>query len=198
VDQGAGHQAAGRAITICTIGHSTRSVGELIALLREAGVDCLVDVRSVPRSRANPQFNADVLPGPLTAAGIGYNHLAALGGLRHHPKGAPPSPNTLWRNDSFRNYADYAMTPAFRAGLDELCALARDRRCAIMCAEAVWWRCHRRIIADYLLARGVAVAHIMGTGKHDPADLTPGAHKLPDGTILYADPDRAGARPAGD
>jgi uncharacterized protein (DUF488 family) len=196
VDQGAGHQAAGQAITICTIGHSTRSAGELIALLREAGVDCLVDVRSVPRSRANPQFNADALPGPLTAAGIGYNHLAALGGLRHHPKGAPPSPNTLWRNDSFRNYADYAMTPAFRAGLDELCALARDRRCAIMCAEAVWWRCHRRIIADYLLARGVAVAHIMGTGKHGSADLTAGARKLPDGTILYADPDQAGAPPA--
>jgi uncharacterized protein (DUF488 family) len=198
VYQEAGHQTVGRTSTIYTIGHSMRSVGELIALLRDAGVDCLVDVRSVPRSRANPQFNADTLPGPLAAAGIGYRHLAALGGLRHRPKGAPPSPNTLWRNDSFRDYADYAMTPAFRAGLDELCALARDQRCAIMCAEAVWWRCHRRIIADYLLARGVAVAHIMGTGKHDPADLTAGARSLPDGTILYADPDRAGAPPASD
>jgi uncharacterized protein (DUF488 family) len=156
--------------------------------LQEAGAERLVDVRSVPRSRTNPQFNADALPGPLAAAGIGYAHLAALGGLRHHPKGAPPSPNTLWRNSAFRNYADYAMTEPFRAGLDQLCALAQSERCAIMCAEAVWWRCHRRIIADYLLARGLAVAHIMGLGKRDPADLTPGARPLPDGTILYAEP----------
>jgi uncharacterized protein (DUF488 family) len=173
---------------IFTIGHSTRAVGELIGLLQEGGVERLVDVRSLPRSRANPQFNADALPAPLAAAGIGYTHLAALGGLRHHPKGAPASPNTLWRNAPFRNYADYAMTEPYRAGLDELCALAQGERCAIMCAEAVWWRCHRRIIADYLLARGVVVAHIMGPGKHDPASLTPGARPLPDGTILYADP----------
>lgn len=160
----------------------------MIALLQEAGVERLVDVRSVPRSRTNPQFNADALPGPLAAAGIGYAHLAALGGLRHHLKDAPPSPNTLWRNSAFRNYADYAMTEPFRAGLDQLCGLARGERCAIMCAEAVWWRCHRRIIADYLLARGLAVAHIMGLGKLDPADLTAGARPLPDGTILYAEP----------
>jgi uncharacterized protein (DUF488 family) len=172
---------------IFTIGHSTRPVGELIALLREAGVARLVDVRSLPRSRANPQFNADALPQPLAAAGIGYTHLGALGGLRHHPKGAPASSNTLWRNARFRNYADYAMTEPFRAGLDELCSFAQGERCAIMCAEAVWWRCHRRIIADYLLARGVAVAHIMGPGKRDPASLTPGARPLPDGTIVYAD-----------
>jgi len=157
--------------------------------LREAEVERLVDVRSVPRSRANPQFNTGALPGPLAAAGIRYTHLAALGGLRHRPKGAPPSPNTLWRSTAFRNYADYAMTEPFRAGLDELCALARDERCAIMCAEAVWWRCHRRIVADYLLARGVAVAHIMGPGKHDPASLTPGARPSCGGTILYADPE---------
>ena len=156
--------------------------------MREAGIERLVDVRSVPRSRVNPQFNADALPAPLAGAGIGYTHLAALGGLRHHPKGAPPSPNTLWRSAAFRNYADYAMTGAFRAGLDELCALAQGERCAIMCAEAVWWRCHRRIIADHLLARGVGVAHIMGPGKLDPASLTPGARPLPDGAILYAAP----------
>ncbi len=181
-------------MTIFTIGHSTRSVGELIALLQEARVARLVDVRSVPRSRANPQFNADVLPGPLAASGILYTHLAALGGLRHHSKGAPPSPNTLWRNDAFRNYADHAMTPAFRAGLDQLCGIASDGSCAIMCAEAVWWRCHRRIIADYLLARGIAVTHITGSAKLDPATLTPGACKMSDGTILYPDPDRGGAR----
>jgi uncharacterized protein (DUF488 family) len=179
---------AGPANPIFTIGHSTRPVGELIALLQEAGVERLVDVRSVPRSRANPQFNADALPEPLAASGIGYAHLAALGGLRHHPKGAPPSPNTLWRNAAFRNYADYAMTPLFHAGLDELCGAAREERCAIMCAEAVWWRCHRRIIADYLLARGLAVTHIMGKAKLEPATPTPGARSLPDGTIRYAEP----------
>jgi uncharacterized protein (DUF488 family) len=173
---------------IFTIGHSTRPVGELIALLREAAVELLVDVRSVPRSRANPQFNTDALPVPLAVAGINYRHLASLGGLRHHPKGAPASPNTLWRNDAFRNYSDYAATPAFRAGLDALCDLADRQRCAIMCAEAVWWRCHRRIVSDYLLTRGRPVLHIMEPGKHDKAALTQGAQPLPDGTILYADP----------
>src|SRR6266566_636006 len=173
-------------MTIFTIGHSTRPVGELIALLQEAGVERLVDVRSVPRSRANPQFNADALPDPLVAGGIGYTHLAALGGLRHHPKGAPLSPNTLWRSDAFRNYADYAMTPAFGAGLDQLCGLARDERCAIMCAEAVWWRCHRRIIADYLIAAGETVFHILGKVRIEPARMTDAAKTRPDGTILYA------------
>src|SRR5437763_16230295 len=102
-------------MTIFTIGHSTRSSEQLIALLREAGVDLLVDIRTVPRSRANPQFNADVMPEALGMAGIGYRHLPALGGLRHRPKGAPPSPNALWRNEAFQAYADYAMTPPFRA-----------------------------------------------------------------------------------
>jgi uncharacterized protein (DUF488 family) len=175
-------------MTIFTIGHSTRTVAELIALLRENGVDCLVDVRSVPRSRTNPQFNTDALPEPLAAAGIGYVHLKALGGLRHRPAGAPPSPNAAWRNDAFRNYADYAMTDAFRAGFDELCALAEEHRCAIMCAEAVWWRCHRRIISDYLLMRGIDVVHIMGPGKSEPARLTAGARGLPTGAIVYEAP----------
>ena len=170
---------------VFTIGHATRSVAELIGLLRQNGVERLVDIRSVPRSRANPQFNTDALPEPLAAAGIGYTHLKALGGLRHHPKGAPPSPNTLWRSDAFRNYADYAMTPAFRAGLDQLCELARGERCAIMCAEAVWWRCHRRIVTDHLLARGIDVLHILGPRRPDPANLTPGAELHPDGTIIY-------------
>jgi uncharacterized protein (DUF488 family) len=156
-------------------------------LLRDNAVERLVDVRAVPRSRTNPQFNTEALPASLAVAGIGYTHLKALGGLRHRPKGAPPSANTLWRNDAFRNYADYAMTPAFRAGLDELCELAQSQRCAIMCAEAVWWRCHRRIVADYLLARGVEVRHIMGPRRPEPASLTPGARALPDGTILYAE-----------
>jgi len=175
---------------VFTIGHATRSVTELIALLRQNAVERLVDIRSVPRSRTNPQFNTEALPEPLAVAGIGYMHLKALGGLRHHPKGAPPSQNTLWRSDAFRNYADYAMTPPFRAGLDELCERGRDERCAIMCAEAVWWRCHRRIVTDYLLARGIEVLHILGPRRPDPANLTPGAEPLPDGTIRYAAADR--------
>jgi uncharacterized protein (DUF488 family) len=174
--------------TIYTIGHSTRSVGELVALLREARVNLLVDVRSVPRSRTNPQFNTDTLPQVLAEAGIGYRHIRALGGLRHHPKGAPASPNTLWRNNAFRNYADYAMTGPFREGLAELRALAGEHTCAIMCAEAVWWRCHRRLVADYLLTEGVPVAHIMGPDKIEPARLTPGAEPQPGGTILYPGP----------
>lgn len=174
-------------MTIFTIGHSTRSAAELIALLREAGVDTLVDIRSVPRSRTNPQFNSDVLPQTVAAAGIGYVHNRALGGLRHRRKDAPPSQHTLWRNAAFRNYADYAETPEFRAGLEGLSRLAQDHCCAIMCAEAVWWQCHRRIVTDYLLSRGVAVRHIMGPGKIDPAALTPGAQPRADGSLIYKD-----------
>ena len=171
--------------TIFTIGHSTCTLSKLVDLLREAQIELLVDVRSVPRSRTNPQFNVDALPEALATAGVGYVHLPALGGLRHRRKTAMPSPNALWQNASFRNYADYAGTEAFRAGVEELEALARDKRCAIMCAEAVWWRCHRRIIADYLLAHGIPVAHIMGSGKIVPAKVTPGARVLPGGALVY-------------
>lgn len=171
--------------TIFTIGHSTRTIAEFLELLQRVAVDVLVDVRSIPRSRTNPQFNADVLPEMLAPAGIAYRHLRSLGGLRHRRKDEIPSPNTLWRNEAFRSYADYAATEAFRAGFDELKSLARDSCCAIMCAEAVWWRCHRRIIADYLLAGGLSVAHIMDHNRVDPAKLTPGVHRLPDGTLVY-------------
>ncbi len=170
---------------IYTIGHSTHTLDELVALLREVGVDLLVDVRSIPRSRAMPQFNIETLPDALAAMGIGYRHLDALGGRRHRPKGGPPSENTWWRVAAFRTYADYAQTEPFRAGLDELLALAAEHCCAVMCAEAVWWRCHRRIIADYLLVRGIPVEHIMGLGKLTPATLTPSAEALPDGTLRY-------------
>jgi len=173
--------------TIFTIGHSTRSLSELVALLRQVSVDLLVDVRSVPRSRTNPQLNADTLPTLLAAAGICYRHLASLGGLRGRRKDRMPSPNTLWRNDRFRNYADYAATDAFRVGLGELTALARNHCCTIMCAEALWWRCHRRIIADYLLAQGILVMHILGSDKVDPATITAGAQRLADGTLVYPD-----------
>jgi len=177
--------------TIFTIGHSTRPIAEFLTLLQQVGVDLLVDVRSIPRSRTNPQFNADALPGPLGDAGIRYRHLSALGGLRHRKKGAPPSLNTFWHVAAFRNYADYAATEAFQTGLNELRALSRDNCCAIMCAEAVWWRCHRRIIADYLLTQGVPVMHIMGLDKIDPAKLTPGARAQPDGTLVYPAADEA-------
>jgi uncharacterized protein (DUF488 family) len=179
-------------LTLWTIGHSTRPIAELIDLLGQVPIDLLVDVRSVPRSRTNPQFNSDALRATLGGSGIGYRHLAALGGLRGARKDGLPSPNTLWRNDAFRNYADYAAaSPAFRQGLDELTGLARGHRVAFMCAEAVWWRCHRRIVTDYLLVSGAAVSHIMGREKIEPASLTAGACPLADGTILYPAPEEA-------
>ena len=177
--------------TIFTIGHSTRTLAEFVALLRQVDVTLLVDVRSIPRSRTTPQFNKDTLPDSLAADGIGYRHLLALGGRRHHHKGAPPSLNSYWRVAAFRNYADYAETAEFRAGLDALRELARDDRCAIMCAEAVWWRCHRRIITDYLLAGGMGVEHILGRGQVVPATLTPGARVTDDETLRYPAPDNA-------
>lgn len=168
-----------------TVGHSTRSQEELIGLLKDSGVDFLVDVRSYPRSRTNPQFNADELERALAAAGLGYRHLRALGGRRGSQELSGPSPNGLWRETAFRNYADYALTPAFRAGLDELLSLARERSTAIVCAEAPWWRCHRRIVTDYLLAAGVEVRHILGPGQVKPAEMTPGAEPQPGGSLHY-------------
>jgi uncharacterized protein (DUF488 family) len=172
-------------VTVFTIGHSTHPIDEFIGLLWQSAIDRIVDVRSIPRSRTNPQFNSHALSESLAAAGIGYTQLRALGGRRGRGRDAGPSPNQLWRNESFRNYADYAMSDAFCSGMQELKSLAAGERCAIMCAEALWWRCHRRIISDYLLADGVAVAHVMGAGKVEPATLTPGARALPDGTVLY-------------
>jgi uncharacterized protein (DUF488 family) len=173
------------ASTIFTIGHSTRPIPEFLELLRPVAIDLVVDVRSIPRSRTNPQYNADALPQALAAEGIAYHHSRALGGRRPRRKDHSPSPNTMWRNDAFRNFADYAETEAFHDGLDELTGLAREHRCAIMCAEAVWWRCHRRIIADYLVASGRPVAHIMGPDKIEPATLTQGAQMLPNGDLVY-------------
>ncbi len=153
----------------------------------------IVDVRKMPRSRTNPQFNSDVLPDALAERQIGYRHIAVLGGLRGRQPGLEVSPNTLWRNKSFRNYADYALTPPFREGLAELIALGRERTCAIMCAEVLWWRCHRRIIADYLLADGAAVFHILGLHDVKPAGFSPVAEPIPEGLLyrerLSADPD---------
>jgi uncharacterized protein (DUF488 family) len=172
-------------VPVFTIGHSTRTISEFGALLGESDIELVADVRAIPRSRTNPQFNLDALPASLEEFGIGYQHFPELGGRRHHPRGAPPSPNTFWHNESFRTYADYAATDAFNVGFTRLRDLAGGRRCAIMCSEAVWWRCHRRIISDYLLAQGIPVMHIMGPGKVELATLTPAAHQLSNGTLLY-------------
>ena len=172
-------------MTVYTIGHSTRTIPEFGALLRNCAIEVVADVRAIPRSRTNPQFNLEALPASLEELGIGYQHFPALGGRRHRPRGAPPSPNGFWRNQSFRNYADYAANESFKVGFSQLRELASTRRCAIMCSETLWWRCHRRIISDYLLAQGVPVIHIMAPGKTQPATLTPAAQRLGDGTLVY-------------
>ena len=159
--------------TLYTIGHSTRGAGEFVDVLRAFGVTRVVDIRSVPRSRTNPQFNAEVLPEALRGAGINYVHLAALGGRRSKSKCVEEDKNAGWERPPFHNYADYAETAPFDAGLRDLLAMASSETCAIMCAEAVWWRCHRRIVTDHVLAHGVPVVHLLGQGKSKPAFLTP-------------------------
>ena len=171
--------------TVFTIGHSTHPIEEFIRLLRGPGIEMLVDVRSVPRSRRNPQFNLDTLPGTLADAGVGHRHIKALGGLRHRAADAPPSPNGLWENEAFRNYADYAASADFRTGFEELLALSAERRTAVMCAEALWWRCHRRLIADRLLAAGRPVAHLLPDGKIEATRLTQGAVVGGNGQLTY-------------
>jgi uncharacterized protein (DUF488 family) len=157
-------------VAIYTIGHSTRPLEEFLGLLRAHGVELLADIRSVPRSRRNPQFNHETLPESLSAAGISYAHLKALGGLRRPRR---DSPNTAWRTDGFRGYADYMETAEFEAGLQTLLELAGLRQTAVMCAEAVWWRCHRQLLSDALLARGVAVEHLLSESRREPHRLTP-------------------------
>jgi uncharacterized protein (DUF488 family) len=132
-------------------------------------------VRTVPRSRTNPQYNRDTLPDTLAQYQIGYEHIAELGGLRGNKCDVDPSVNAFWQNASFHNYADYALSQSFRDGLAQLREVGHETPCAIMCAEAVWWRCHRRIITDYLLAAGEAVFHILGAGHVDPARMNEGA-----------------------
>ena len=168
-----------------TIGHSNRSLEEFVELLRSADVGLVADIRKFPRSRANPQFNQDVLGGSLAPFGISYEGMGALGGRRGSAKTVPEDVNGLWRNKSFHNYADYALSAEFSGGLRHLLERGSEQRCAIMCSEAVWWRCHRRIVADYLIASGVEVFHIMGKGRFEPARLTPGAEIRADGKVVY-------------
>lgn len=158
------------AVTVFTIGHSTHPLDEFVGILAAHGVTLLADVRTVPRSRHNPQFNRESLPAALETAGIGYVHLKGLGGLRHT---TAASPNTGWRNASFRGYADYMLTEEFAAELAHLVALARGARLTVMCAEAVPWRCHRSLIADALTVRGVTVEHITSRTHRQPHRLTP-------------------------
>jgi uncharacterized protein (DUF488 family) len=156
-------------VLIYTIGHSTRAIDEFIALLTEHGIQQLADVRTIPKSRRHPQFSKEALSVSLPAAGIAYRHVAALGGLR---KPRADSTNTAWRHEGFRGYADYMESSAFEQAVDDLLVWADAAPTAVMCAEAVWWQCHRRLLADALLARGRAVRHIMTPDAAPPHELT--------------------------
>lgn len=164
---------------VITIGHSTRTVDEFIGLLRAHAATCVADVRTVPRSRHNPQFNLDSLPGSLEKVSLGYVHLPGLGGLRN---ARSHSVNMGWRNASFRGYADYIKTPEFAASLDELVLLTNRERIVLMCAEAVPWRCHRSLIADALLVRGIRTEDIMSATRREVHTLTPFAEVS--GTVI--------------
>jgi uncharacterized protein (DUF488 family) len=169
-------------LVIWTIGHSTRTIEEFRELLDENRIEAVADVRSLPGSRKFPHFGAESLAVSLPAAGVEYLPFKQqLGGRR---KALRDSPHTVWRNESFRGYADYMDTPEFRKGIDELLRLARDKRTVIMCAEAVWWRCHRSMIADYLKANGVTVEHILAPGKTQTHPFTSAA-TLVDGELTY-------------
>jgi uncharacterized protein (DUF488 family) len=172
-----------------TIGHGTRPLGEFVSLLQSVEVTLLGDVRTVPRSRTNPQYNRELLPDSLRTHGIGYDHMAALGGLRSRVREVAPTANAFWTNKSFHNYADYAMGERFRGGLAHLRQLGETQCCAIMCAETLWWRCHRRIITDYLLAAGEQVFHIMSAGKIEKAIINKAARPQRTDLLVYpADP----------
>jgi uncharacterized protein (DUF488 family) len=187
-------------MNIWTIGHSNRSLDEFLAMLAAFEINVLADVRRFPGSKKHPHFNQESLAESLAAAGISYEFFPELGGRR---KARPDSPNTAWRNESFRAYADYMETDEYRAGVERLLGLvnspvalsgnlrpplAKARRVAIMCSEAVWWRCHRSLIADYLKSAGVAVEHILSPKKSEPHPYTTAA-RLVDGRLSYAEHD---------
>ena len=173
-------------LPVYTIGHSTRTIPEFVELLRVGRVEMVVDVRSFPRSRTNPQFNLDTLPGELATWQIDHTQIAELGGRRKKSTTVPPNVNSFWTNQSFHNYSDYALSDEFHRGLSRLKELSLERRCAIMCSEAVWWRCHRRIVADYLLNDGRSVFHLMQPARADPAMLTKAATPTRDGLAYPA------------
>ncbi len=178
----------GDLVIVLTVGHSTQPLEEFVELLCVHQVTHLVDVRTIPKSRHNPQFNRETLPGALRATGIGYSHMPGLGGLRRASKG---SLNTGWRTGGFRGYADYMQTPEFENNLAALVRLAERELVSVMCAEAVPWRCHRQLIADALVVRGVPVEHILSPTRRDPHALTPFA-RVAKGRITYPrEPDPA-------
>ena len=162
---------------IYTVGHSTRSMAEIVALLKVGAVEAVVDIRKMPWSRNSPQFNIDALPDALSHWEIDYYRIEKLGGLQPRSKTVPPEVNGHWINQSFHNYADYALSDEFRRGLSQLEQLSLNRRCAIMCSEAIWWRCHRRFVADYLLHDGWDVSHLMGTARIETARINTAARE---------------------
>jgi uncharacterized protein (DUF488 family) len=172
-----------------TIGHSTRTIPEFVELLRLGQVGTVVDIRTVPRSRTNPQYNLDALPEALAEYQIGHARIATLGGLRGRSPDVAPEVNGYWKNRSFHNYADYAMSEPFREGMAELLALGEERSCAVMCSEAVWWRCHRRFVADHLLLRREQVFHLMSPDRVEPAKMNEAARPVAEGILVYPSPD---------
>jgi uncharacterized protein (DUF488 family) len=168
-------------LSIWTVGHSTLSIEDFIAQLRAVEIELLADVRSFPGSRRYPHFNKENLSFSLADAAIGYRHLRELGGRR---RARPDSLNLAWRNESFRGYADYMETKEFGLGIEELLGLATESRVAIMCSEAVWWRCHRSMISDYLKAKGIDVLHLMGKGKTEEHPFTAAA-RVVNGELSY-------------
>ncbi|MGN2242773.1 DUF488 family protein [Frateuria sp. GZRR33] len=170
------------------IGHSTHTLEAFIALLQANAIDCVVDVRRLPGSRRFPQFDGPELAASLQPLGIDYLHLTPLGGRRGRSLPAGTSPNGFWQNASFRRYADYAMGEEFHAGFAQLLELSSQKRCTLMCAEVLWWRCHRRIIIDYLLDAGRAACHIGGNGRAEPAKMTPAARRAGDHLVYPPEP----------
>jgi uncharacterized protein (DUF488 family) len=176
-------------VELWTIGHSSHALADLVTLLRGQSIELLVDVRTVPKSKRHPQFWSDALAVSLPAEGIAYEHLPQLGGWR---RASPDSPNGAWRNASFRGYADYTLTDEFAAGMQELCMRTRDRHVAIMCSEALWWRCHRRLIADRVVAGGGQVWHISSQGAVTPHELADFGRVDPRGRVIYPATDGSG------
>lgn len=170
---------------ILTIGHSNRPLDEFLGLLDEHGIARIVDVRRLPGSARYPWFDHDALAASLDEVGIGYRREEALTGRRGRSHDVPPEINAWWENQSFHNYADHALGEDFSRSLTELVEQTGAQRVAVMCSEAVWWRCHRRIIADHLLARGRRVRHVIGAGHADAAELSDGARVGQDGTVTY-------------
>lgn len=171
--------------TFYTIGHSNREPQVVVTMLKDAGVTMLADVRAFPRSRSNPAFNVDSFPSLLKKEGIAYRHFDRLGGRRKKQPDIDDGLNAFWRVQSFHNYADYALGDVFQSALRELEDIGAENPVTLMCSEAVWWRCHRRLITDYLLVRRHRVIHLMAPGRNQDAALSKGAVIQPDGNIVY-------------